>query len=193
MIGNGPQFDPVAIVTRILARDQQAEEELIARFQPRIAAFLSARTSRLDFIEEVTQETMLAALCALREGRLREPENLSSFVYGVARNRFADIIRKQAREKTDPLPDGFDRAAPAGEQDPELLAAARREIASLETADRRILWMTLIDGFKPGEIAATVGMSPELVRQRKSRALRKLVDKLRPLSQSGPRVRLNSA
>jgi RNA polymerase sigma factor (sigma-70 family) len=175
MIASLPEFNGTAIIDRILAGDTSAEEELIARFQQRVRLYVAARTSHPDYADEVTQETMLAAVLALREGKVREPEHLAAFILG---------IRKQARRKTAPLPEGYDCPAPNQEQDPELVESARTEIETLEPSDRRILWLTLIDGFKPGEIAAQVGMSAELVRQRKSRALRKIVERLQPLSRS---------
>ena len=185
-----PEFNGTAIIDRIFAGDASAEEELIARFQQRVRLYVAVRTSHPDYADEVTQETMLAAVLALREGKVREPEHLAAFILGIARNQLADAIRKQARRKTMPLPEGYDCPAPNSEQDPELVESARKEIETLEPGDRRILWLTLIDGFKPGEIAAQVGMSAELVRQRKSRALRKIVERLQPLSRSPRELRL---
>ena len=185
-----PEFNGTAIIDRIFAGDAAAEEELIARFQQRVRLYVAVRTSHPDYADEVTQETMLAAVLALREGKVREPEHLAAFILGIARNQLADAIRKQARRKTMPLPEGYDCPAPNSEQDPELVESARKEIETLEPGDRRILWLTLIDGFKPGEIAAQVGMSAELVRQRKSRALRKIVERLQPLSRSPRELRL---
>ncbi len=52
------------------------------------------------------------------------------------------------------------------------LQNARRQ---LEPLDRRILTMTLVEGLKPCEIADRLGLSSELVRQRRCRALRDLV------------------
>jgi RNA polymerase sigma factor (sigma-70 family) len=184
MIARLPEFDEHTITDCILVGDVTAEDALIKHFQPLVRAFLATRTSRTDLIEEVNQDTMFAAVLALRKGKLRDSANLSAFVHGIARNQLADAIRKQMRRKTDPLPDGFDCVAPALETESDVLVAARREMESLEPADRRILWMTLIEGFKPGEIAAATGMTAELVRQRKFRALRKVVEKLQRVSRT---------
>jgi DNA-directed RNA polymerase specialized sigma24 family protein len=45
--------------------------------------------------------------------------------------------------------------------------------------------MTLADGLEPTEIARTLGLSPEAVRQRKSRALKRLLARLNSLSRRG--------
>jgi RNA polymerase sigma factor (sigma-70 family) len=101
---------------------------------------------------------------------------LPALVYGIARNKLADAIRKKMRDRTVPFPKGFDIAAQ--NQSSELVSAAQTEIETLEPVDRRILSMTLIDGFKPAEVAAAIGISSEAVRQRKSRALKKLLSRI---------------
>ena len=184
-----PEFR--AVPARIAAGDRAAEEELIAYFAPRIRAFVASRAAGRDFAEEVVQDSMMALVSTLREGRLRDPGSLSALAYGIARNRLADAIRKKARDRTIPFPKDFDIPATATEQAPELVSAARTQIKTLDPVDRRILWMTLIDGFKPAEVAAATGMSSELVRQRKSRALKKLVESLKPLSRIGRGARLS--
>jgi RNA polymerase sigma factor (sigma-70 family) len=187
---SGQPPEPQTLDARIAAGDPAAEEELVARFSPRIRAFVASRAAGRDFAEEVVQDTMMALICTLREGRLRESDNLPALAYGIARNRLADAIRKHARRRTVPFPEDFDCPAPAAEQDPELVSAARTQIETLEPADRRILWMTLIDGFKPAEVAKAIGMSADAVRQRKSRALKRLVEHLKPLSRFGRDPRL---
>ncbi|WP_031500309.1 RNA polymerase sigma factor [Bryobacter aggregatus] len=175
-------MDFVGLIAQIRKEDRNAEAELVTYFEPRIRAYTGARTSDFDLIQEVTQETLIAVLCAVRDGKLRQAETLASFVYAVARNQFADAIRRKVREQAEPILENHHLVAAAPKQVSELMETARREISNLEATDRRILWMTLIDGYKPGEVAHLIGMSAELVRQRKSRALKKLVSKLQPLS-----------
>lgn len=184
-------FDPVALCARISDGDPKAEEQLALHFQRRIRVFLRGRTRDPQVVEEVCQEIMIALLCALREGRVREPEMLSSFVYGVARNRLNDYVRKQAREKLDAFPCGLDVIAPAIDpEEQERYQTAIQEIDKLDHDDRRILAMTLVDGLKPGEIAATLSLTSEVVRQRKSRAIKRLAARLGFRSRSGDTLRL---
>ena len=58
-----------------------------------------------------------------------------------------------------------------------------RALAAVGRQDRRILVLTLVEGLKPGEIADRLGLKHDVVRTRKSRALRKLVERLRSLLQ----------
>jgi RNA polymerase sigma factor (sigma-70 family) len=184
------EFDPVALTDAIRVGDGRAEDNLVAQFRPRIVAFLTVRRLDRDAREELTQEILIAVLCAVREGRVREPENLASFVYGVARNLLNDHLRRLARDKSDPLRTGDDFPAPDPAPEDERVRIARREIERLEPLDRTILMMTLVQGLKPGEIAAAMRLPSDVVRQRKSRSLRKIMENMNRLSQSLPRFPL---
>ena len=65
--------------------------------------------------------------------------------------------------------------------DPEQLAADReqleivdRALSELKPDEREIVRLTLVDGLKPGQIAARTGCTSEVVRKRKSRAFERL-------------------
>ena len=58
----------------------------------------------------------------------------------------------------------------------------RRALAVLDSTDRKILLLTLIEGLKPGEIGARLGLTSEVVRTRKSRALKKAAERVKHLS-----------
>lgn len=173
-------FDPVQLCERIRRSDREAERELIERFQPRVRTMLTVRTSDRDAAEEISQEVMMAALCALREGKAREPERLAAFVYGIARNLANDYVRRRTRERAEPLEAAGEVAAANDAEECERVAEARRGIERLEQLDREVLTLTLADGLEPSEIAGRLGISAEAVRQRKSRALKRLVAQLQP-------------
>jgi DNA-directed RNA polymerase specialized sigma24 family protein len=86
------------------------------------------------------------------------------------------------------LPDLSSNAEQVEDQERETLAM--RAIAGLEPLDRSILQMTLVDGLKPGAIAERLGMNPDVVRQRKLRATRRVIDFVRRSSQIGAGVHL---
>jgi DNA-directed RNA polymerase specialized sigma24 family protein len=50
--------------------------------------------------------------------------------------------------------------------------------------DRKILQMTLVDGLKPGVIASRLNLNPDVVRQRKLRAIRRVTGLLKRQSQT---------
>ena len=60
-------------------------------------------------------------------------------------------------------------------EDQQRAQLVRRAVSELESDDRRILMLTLVEGLTPGEIASRLRLSPEVVRQRKSRAIKKVI------------------
>jgi len=112
---------------------------------------------------------------------------LSSFVIAIARNRLNNHFRSSIRapeslEFPDNLPDLSREADKVEEQERETLAM--NAIASLEPLDKTILQMTLVDGLKPGIIAQRLHLNPDVVRQRKLRATRRVIDFVRRQSQT---------
>jgi len=47
---------------------------------------LVARSRNRDLADDLAQEVMMDAICALRRGQLREPSKLTPFVLAIARN-----------------------------------------------------------------------------------------------------------
>ena len=58
----------------------------------------------------------------------------------------------------------------------------RRALATLKATDRKILLLTLVEGLKPGEIGVRLALTAETVRARKSRALKKIIGRVKRLS-----------
>jgi len=61
-------------------------------------------------------------------------------------------------------------------------------ISSLDPVDKSILQMTLLEGLKPGLIAQRLGLSSDVVRQRKVRATRRVVEFIKFRSQNEFRI-----
>ena len=157
------------------------------RYLRPIRAMLLARARNPDLAADLLQETMMAALCSLRKGLLREPAKLTPFVVAVARNVMNNHFRGSVRqpeslEFPDELPDLRSAIDPLEAQQRETLAQSA--IASLEPLDKKILQMTLVDGLKPGVIASMLHLKPDVVRQRKVRATRRVIDFVRSQSQT---------
>jgi RNA polymerase sigma factor (sigma-70 family) len=182
--------ESVGLVEGIARGDRAAEATFVQRYLPRVRALLLARSRNPELTADLQQEVMIESLCALRRGQLREASKLASFVIGIARNLLNNYFRVQKR-----LPECEEFVEeiylPVAEQEHEELERrelAARAIDSLEMVDRRILTMTLVDGFKPGVIAERLGLKADVVRQRKVRATRKVTELVRQLSQSSGRI-----
>ena len=116
--------------------------------------------------------------------QLRDPERLAGFVHGTARNVLNNYLRTRSRlPKEDPIDDALNLAQPpARVDDSERMGLVRRALAFLDPTDRQILLLTLVEGLKPGEIGVRIGMTGEVVRARKSRALKKTIERVKRLS-----------
>ncbi len=176
-----------ALVQAIVGGSPAAEQEFVSLFLPKVRTMLLARTRNSDDAADLVQETILESLCALRRGSLREAEKLPGFVLAVARNLLNNHYRGAARapesiEAPELLPDLTRHDESREREEREQLAL--EAISSLDSLDESILRLTLVDGLKPGIIAARLGISSDVVRQRKLRATRRVIEIVISRSQS---------
>ena len=173
-----------SLAERIRGHEPAAEEELVGLFSDRVRFMVLARTRDPEVARDLAQDVMLAVVRALRGEQLREPERLAGFVYGTARNVLNNYLRSRSRlPKEDPIDDALHLAQPPEPVDnTERMGLVRRALAFLGSTDRRILLLTLVEGLKPGQIGAQLGMTSEVVRARKSRALKKTIERVKRLS-----------
>jgi RNA polymerase sigma-70 factor (ECF subfamily) len=179
-----PAPDPAelrALVERIAAGDSSADAELAARFDRRLQVMMSVRTRDREAARDLAQESMIAVLGALRKNQLRDPDRLGAFVYGIARNILNNYFRhRQSQPAAVELTPESASFVPADDvESGERQRALRQGLGQLDADDRTVLVMTLVDDLKPGEIARRLGLSPEVVRARKSRALKRLTEHVR--------------
>lgn len=176
------------LVARIQAGDQAAEARVIELFAPAIRAMAYVRTRGTIDQQDVCQDVLIAVITALRRGQLRDVERLGPFVAGVARNVIGNELRVRRTRPSEPLGDNDVAVADlrdemARRDRARMLRAALEEVSD---DDRRILVLTLVHGLKSGEIARRLKLDDQVVRARKSRAIRRLTERL-----SGPRDRLS--
>jgi RNA polymerase sigma-70 factor, ECF subfamily len=176
-----------AIVARIAQGDAAAETILLEYLGPRLRVMMRAKTRDADLANDLTQDASIAVLQALRRGQLREPGRLIAFAHGVARNVVNNHRRGSRDGGHEPLSDAL--AQPIDEIDAhERRDLVTRGLAALSVSDREILDLSLVEGMKPGEIAARLRLAPEVVRTRKSRALKRVLAALGRLSAGVPGV-----
>ena len=172
--------EPAALVARIGDGDEEAEERLVQAFAARVRMMVRARMRGRGDEADLIQEILMAAIAALRRRQLRDADKLGAFIAGIARN----IVNNQVRTQSARPPEQTleDHAAVADFRDEiarrDRIAMVKQALESIGKEDRRILWMTLVDGLKPGEIALRTGMGVDAVRARKSRALKKVAERL---------------
>ena len=177
----------ITLVERVRSRDGPAEEELVQLFSDRIAFLVRTRTRDPEAARDLTQDVLMAVVLALRNGQLREADRLAAFVYGTARNVINNYLRTRSRvPREDAIDDDLHPANRSQDplEDTERATLARHALGILDSLDRRILLLTLVEGLKPGEIAARLGLTSEVIRTRKSRALKKAIERVKELSRT---------
>lgn len=136
--------------------------ELMDQFERPVYNFLVALVRDSDVALDCAQDTFLRAYENLRRGR---PVN-ASWLYKVARNRAMDEFRRQKRVQ--PEMETLEQV-PVHEATDEVLAV-QAVMAELSPADREVLYLFDVAGFKTDEIGAMLGVRGSAIRQRLSRA-----------------------
>lgn len=154
---------------------------------PRVRAMALARTRNPDLARDLTQEALLAVLQSARKDQIRDPERVFAFVAGVARNVINNQRRRLARHPEVSIDENSELPALRADDDHE--SAERQRVingalAELGPADREVLLLTLVEGMKPGEIAEKTGLTPDVVRTRKSRAIKRVLEVIESRSQN---------
>lgn len=161
------------LVDRLRRGDGDAFDSVYAAFRAPIYGFLARLSGRRDLAEELLQETFVRL--AARATSLREDTRLGAWLYTVARNLHVSHARLTALDAA-----RVDRASlevPARPATPfeetaagQTQLALERALASLPATYREVLLLVAVDRMEPSEAAQVVGVSPETLRQRLSRA-----------------------
>ena len=173
--------EQASLVGRIRQGDEGAEARLVELFSRSVRVMARVRAGRRLEEEDLTQEVLMTAITALRRGQLRDVARLGAFVAGIARNVINNQLRTSRGNALEPL-DGHDDAAVADPRQEvairERAAIVRQALGGLSPEDRRLLELTVIEGFTSPQMAKQLGVTEEVIRARKSRALKRLKERL---------------
>ncbi|HEU0175881.1 MAG TPA: sigma-70 family RNA polymerase sigma factor [Blastocatellia bacterium] len=121
-----PQID---LVNRIRDGNRQAGAELVERYSRGVMIIIRREVRDASVAEDLYQETFRIVLEKIRQGDVREPERLSGFVCGVARNLVIDYFRRAARqENMAEIEDALPLPHPAADQLQELLQKEKADL-----------------------------------------------------------------
>src|SRR5687767_11570239 len=83
------------LVSSVEQGDRLAEDALYKKYSDRLYFLALSELHSREDAEDVRAETFVRIIQALRQGKLRKPESLSSFIVGVALN----VIRESRRQR----------------------------------------------------------------------------------------------
>jgi RNA polymerase sigma-70 factor, ECF subfamily len=118
----------IDLVSRIRAGALQAEAELVERYSRGVMIIIRREVRDTAAAQDIYQDVFRIVLEKIRGGDVREPERLSGFVCGVARNLIIYYHRRAARQESIA---GIEVAAPLPNPAPDQL----QELLQKEKAD----------------------------------------------------------
>jgi RNA polymerase sigma-70 factor, ECF subfamily len=153
--------DAAQLVARIQAGERDAEAELYRRYHGGIAVILRRTVGRSGDIEDFSQEAFRLAIEKIRQGELRDPERLSGFMCGLARNLAIGAVRRDSRRE--PEEEAELSSTPPRQLDNllerEKAAMVRRVLDEMNRRDREVLCRFYLAEEDKESICARCGLS----------------------------------
>jgi RNA polymerase sigma-70 factor (ECF subfamily) len=163
-------LDSVTAVSRARSGDPEAFGKLVQQFQGPIVRYLYRLTGDNELARDLAQDTFVRAY----EGLARTTPDLpfKTWLYRIATNNALQHRRRSRLLSF--LPFGSDRSPQevatedrAGPPDASL--AIQETLLKIPEKNRLCMILHFVDGFRYGEIAATLGISEDAVRMRVAR------------------------
>jgi RNA polymerase sigma factor (sigma-70 family) len=152
---------------------------IVSREKPRLRSFIRRRVRDPDDAEDILQAVFYALLQA---NRLLMPiEHVTGWLFGVARNRIADLVRARGGVMLE-----LDDLLPSPEAGPEeeaaraaLLEALEQAIGELPAEQREVFIGHELEGRSFKQMAAAAGVGVNTLLARKRYAVLRLRERLR--------------
>jgi RNA polymerase sigma-70 factor (ECF subfamily) len=161
--------------------DRSAFAQLVDRYWDRLYRWLYHLTRDRHTAEDLTQETFLKTLAAIRS--FRPGSNFRAWVFRIGHNNFVNQKRSDRRTKH-PLPDdaaGLESSGPVhAAEDREALELVAKAVTELPSDFRAALLLRVEEGLSFREVAKVLGTTEETARWRVFKARQKLMKVLSP-------------
>jgi RNA polymerase sigma-70 factor (ECF subfamily) len=163
------------VALRLAAGDAEAEAELFRRLAPRVRLYGLRHLRDPDAADDLVQDVMLMTCDSLREGKLRDPQVLASFVLGMCRKVVANLRRGDRRRRELLERHGRELVPAFSEPEPLLdLDRLARCLTALSERERTVVVSSFYAERSADEIGTELGLTPGNVRVVRHRALASL-------------------
>jgi RNA polymerase sigma-70 factor (ECF subfamily) len=176
------------LLARARTGDDEALNDLIARYLPRLRRWASGRlppwAREQDDTDDLVQDTVVQTLRRLDDFQPRHEGALQAYLRQAVHNRICDLIRRARRrpapatlegDMTDPGSSPLEQAIGA-----QALARYDAALAALEPDEQQAIIGRLELGYDYGELAAALGKpSRDAARQAVRRAVLRLAERMR--------------
>jgi RNA polymerase sigma-70 factor (ECF subfamily) len=177
--GSGSESEWIAAAQ---AGDRAAFARVAASYYERLFRWLYHLTRDRHRAEDLTQETFLKALAAVKS--FRAGSNFRAWLFRIGHNNFVNLKRAERKSPHQPSEDQPAADTAAGPvttaADREALAKVAQAIQELPTDFRTALMLKAEEGMNYREIAAVLKITEETARWRVFKARQKLVKVLSP-------------
>jgi RNA polymerase sigma-70 factor (ECF subfamily) len=125
------------LITAVRRGNQQAWQDLIARYEGRLLAFIDSRLRNRAASEDIVQDTFLGFLVSLPNYDSATP--LETYLFSIAAHKLTDVLRRKGRRPTIPLmvEDSQGRWT-------EPMGSARRASSLVQSRERRVAEVEII-------------------------------------------------
>ncbi len=161
-----------ALVEQLRRQEEDAFTFIYERHKAQIYNYLYRLSGSRELADDLTHDTFLSAYESLP--KLRPDSNIAPWLYRIASNRFRDILRRKKVVSWLPWGDSprseTQLAVLGGEQSLPEQEAVQAALSAMKPEYALCLILRLSEGFSSDETAQILGISPEAVRMRLSRA-----------------------
>lgn len=154
---------------------EAAESELYRRFAPRVRLYGLRHLRREDAARDLVQQVLLVTIEKLRDGSVRDADQIASFVLGMSRTMARDLKRQEWRR--DKLRAAFiNPSAFTVQPDEPSVNLDRLEacLAKLAERDRTVVLLTFYAERTASDVGRELGVSEGHVRVIRHRAVERL-------------------
>jgi RNA polymerase sigma factor (sigma-70 family) len=173
--GTAPLGDGALIGRFVSERNESAFEELVARHGPMVLGVCRRVLRSAHDADDAFQATFL--VLAQKAARLRDPDHLGPWLYGVA-TRVATKARARAgRHRHEPLSEAWTRDEPSAEWS-DVLPILDAELGRLPAKHRDVLVLCILQGVTAEEASRRLGCPVGTVKSRLARGREALCARL---------------
>jgi RNA polymerase sigma-70 factor (ECF subfamily) len=162
----------LALVEQLRRQEDDAFTFIYERYKTQIYNYLYRLSGSSELADDLTHDTFLSAYEALP--KLRPDSNIAPWLYRIASNRFRDVLRRKKVISWMPWGDSPRHEASlsckGGEDAVPEQEAVQSALSTMKPEYSLCLVLRLAEGFSSEETAQILGISPEAVRMRLSRA-----------------------
>jgi RNA polymerase sigma-70 factor (ECF subfamily) len=173
--GGEPRADDGELARRLADGDRAAEADLYRRLAPRVRLYGLRHLRDAAAADDLVQEVLLMTFDGLREGKVREPQKVASFVFGACRRVVSGWRKSRERRERLLARHGQELVpASAAPREPLDLERLARCLAGLGERERTVVALSFYAERDAEGIGGELGLEPGNVRVVRHRALARL-------------------